>query len=91
MDELELNGYVELASGKRFDCDYLATIPTGFMFIALITNNPADAITAFTNTSETQTIKYGEHILENYTVFVNFAQEGNGRYKVALRKPMIGE
>ena len=90
MEELELYDKVALASGKEFKCDYLATIPNGYMFIAVKESEPAEIAAFFTNQSETARITYGEHILENY-VFVGFQKEANNQYKVMLRKAYVGE
>ena len=90
MDELELYDKVELASGKEFYCDYLSTIPNGLMFIAVKGNNPAEIVEYFTKVSETASIKYGDHVLENY-VFIGFQREADNQYKVMLRKAYVGE
>lgn len=90
MDDLEIHDTVKLASGKTFTCDYLATIPTGFMFISIITGNVAEVMTSFVDHSETASITYGEHVLENY-IFVGIQQEAPNRYKIMLRKAFVGE
>lgn len=90
MGDLEIYDTVTLASGKTFNCDYLATIPTGYMFISIITDNVAEVMTSFVDHEETAKITYGEHVLENY-VFVGVQQEAQNRYKVMLRKAFVGE
>lgn len=90
MDELELHDTVSLASGKEFNCDYLSTIPNGYMFISIISENAGEVMTSFISREETAKIIYGEHILENY-VFVGIQQEAHNRYKVMLRRAYVGE
>lgn len=90
-EELELYDKVTLASGKEFNCDYLATIPNGFMFIAVVDESATDIIRAFTDPTETDRITYGPHVLEHYKVFVSLAKEGANRYKLALRKAFADE
>jgi hypothetical protein len=90
MAELELHDKVVLASGKQFKCDYLTTIPNGFMFIAIHDSTPAEIAQYFTQPSETASITYGEHILENY-VFVGMQKETELQYKVMLRRAYVGE
>lgn len=90
-EELELYDKVTLASGAEFACDYLSTIPIGFMFIALRTNDLASALPHFMNKNELARITYGEHVLERYTVFVSVTQEGPDSFKIALRKAFAGE
>lgn len=89
-DNLELYDTVKLASGKTFYCDYLTTIPNGYMFISVKTNNPAEVIQYFSQTSETSEITYGEHILQNY-IFVGIQKEAETQYKVMLRRAYVGE
>ena len=86
----EIHDKVTLASGKEFSCDYLATIPNGFMFIAVHDSTPAEIAQYFTQPSETATITYGEHILENY-VFVGMQKETESQYKIMLRRAYVGE
>lgn len=86
----EIYDKVKLASGKEFSCDYLAAIPNGFMFIAVHDSTPAEIAQYFTQTNETATITYGEHILENY-VFVGMQKETESQYKVMLRRAYVGE
>ena len=88
--DLELHDKVTLASGKEFACDYLTTIPNGYMFISIKTNNPVDVIQYFTKSEETKQIVYGEHILENY-VFVSMQKEADTQFKVMLRRAYVGE
>lgn len=90
MGDLEIYDTVALTSGKTFNCDYLATIPTGYMFISIITDNVAEVMTSFVDHKETAKITYGDHVLENY-VFVGVQQEAQNRYKVMLRKAFVGE
>lgn len=90
MEELEIYDTVTLASGKAFNCDYLATIPTGYMFISVISENAGELLASFVQHEETARITYGDHILENY-VFVGIQQEAQNRYKVMLRKAFVGE
>ena len=90
MGDLEIYDTVTLASGKTLNCDYLATIPTGYMFISIITDNVAEVMTSFVDHKETAKITYGEHVLENY-VFVGVQQEVQNRYKVMLRMAFVGE
>lgn len=91
MEDLELYDTVELASGENFKCDYLATIPSGYMFIAIQSNDIAPIAAAFTDKEKTKKITYGSHILEHYTVFCGIQQEEVGRYKIMLRKAFVGE
>lgn len=86
----EIYDKVKLASGKEFSCDYLATIPNGFMFIAVHDSTPAEIAQYFTQPSETASITYGKHILENY-VFVGMQKEAESQYKVMLRRAYVGE
>ena len=86
----EIYDKVKLASGKEFKCDYLATIPNGFMFIAIHDSTPAEIAQYFTQPNETVSITYGEHILENY-VFVGMQKEAGTQYKVMLRRAYVGE
>lgn len=88
--DLELHDKIILASGKKFNCDYLTTIPTGYMFISVKTDNPVEVIQYFTQSSETASITYGEHILENY-VFVGMQKEAESQYKIMLRRAYVGE
>lgn len=90
MDGLELYDEVKLASGKTFNCDYLTTIPNGYMFISIKTNNPSEVAEYFTQTSETAKITYGEHVLQNY-IFVGMQKEADTQYKVMLRMAYVGE
>ena len=90
MDELELHDTVTLASGKKFRCDYLTTIPNGFMFIAIKEEEPSNIAMYFTQPAETARIEYGNHVLENY-VFIGFQKESENQYKVMLRKAYVGE
>ena len=82
MDDLELHDKVTLSSGKEFNCDYLATIPNGYCFISVLSDNIGEIAAAF---SQNQEITYGEHVLTGYSFF-SIAKEENGRYKVTLRK-----
>lgn len=91
MDDLELHDHVTLADGSEFPCDYVATIPNGFMFIAAQTNDLAAILGAFTDKAKTETITYGDHVLTGYTVFVSVMQEAPGQYKIALRRRFVGE
>lgn len=88
--DLELHDKITLASGKEFNCDYLTTIPTGYMFISVNTNNPVEIIQYFSQSNETAQITYGEHILENY-VFISMQKETESQYKVMLRRAYVGE
>ena len=90
MEDLEIHDKVTLASGKQFDCDYLATIPNGFMFIAVHNSTPGEIAQFFTQTTETASITYGEHVLTNY-VFVGMQKESENQYKVMLRRAYVGE
>ena len=90
MEELELYDEVTLASGKVFKCDYLSTIPNGYMFIAVKESSPGEIATYFTQASETAKIIYGDYILEHY-VFVGFQKEAENQYKVMLRRAYVGE
>ena len=91
MDEVELHDTVTLADGSEFPCDYLATIPNGFCFIAVQTDNIGPVMAAFTDAEKTATIIYGEHELTGYSVFVSIMQELPGQYKIALRRRFVGE
>ena len=86
----EIHDTVTLASGKEFNCNYLATIPNGFMFIAIHSSTPAEIAQYFTNPTETASITYGEHVLQNY-VFVGMQREAEDHYKVMLRRAYVGE
>ena len=86
----EIHDKVTLASGKEFNCNYLATIPNGFMFIAIHDSSPADIAQYFTNPTETASITYGEHVLQNY-VFVGMQKEAEDHYKIMLRRAYVGE
>lgn len=90
MAELELHDKVVLASGKQFKCDYLTTIPNGYMFIAVKEEEPSNIALYFTQPSETAKITYGNHVLEDY-VFIGFQKEAENQYKVMLRKAYVGE
>lgn len=90
MEGLEIYDTVTLSSGKTFNCDYLSTIPNGYMFISIISENAGEVMTSFINREETARITYGEHVLENY-VFVGIQQEAANRYKVMLRRAYVGE
>lgn len=91
MDELVLSDHVELASGERFDCNYLSTIPNGYMFIAIKSDDIGSIVSAFTDKEKTKKIKYANYILEGFTVFCGINQEAAGMYKVMLRKAFAGE
>lgn len=91
MDDLIIHDKVELADGSQFPCDYLATVPQGYMFIAITSDDIAAIVTAFTDSAKTSAITYGEYVLEHYSVFVGVQKEGNARYKVMLRKAFVGE
>ena len=88
--DLELHDKITLASGKEFSCDYLTTIPNGYMFISVKTNNPVEIIQYFAQSNETEQITYGNHVLENY-VFVSMQKEAETQYKVMLRRAYVGE
>lgn len=89
-NDIELHEHVKLADGKAFCCDYLATIPQGYMFISIKDAKMSEICDAFENEENTRTIQYGEHVLSNY-VLLNVKKEGVGRYKVALRKLFADE
>ena len=91
MEELILFDNVELADGEKFSCDYLSTIPNGYMFIAIKDSDISQIVTAFTDKEKTKKIIYGNMTFEHYTVFVSVQQEAPGRFKVALRKAFAGE
>lgn len=91
MDELVLSDHVELSSGEKFNCNYLATIPSGYMFIAINSDDIGSVVGAFTDKEKTKTIKYANYVLEGFTVFCGINQEAAGRYKVTLRRAFAGE
>lgn len=91
MDELVLSSHIELADGEMFECDYLSTIPNGYMFIAIKSDNISSIVSAFTDKEKTKKIKYANYELEGFTVFCGINQEATGRYKVTLRKAFAGE
>ena len=91
MDEIEIHDTVELADGTVFPCDYLATIPNGYLFISLKTENISEILLAFTDKAKTATIYYGDHELHNYTVFVSITQEAPRQFKIAMRKAFVDE
>lgn len=90
-EELIINDKVTLADGTVFPCDYLATIPQGYMFIAITSDDLASIVTAFSDKTKTAAITYGDYVLEHYTVFVSIQSEGPSRNKVMLRKAFVGE
>lgn len=87
---MEIHSHIELADKTKFECDYLTTIPEGFMFIAVKNSLMGDIANAFDNEANTSSIKYGDHILKNY-VLMNIKKEGESRYKIALRKKFADE
>lgn len=87
MEQLELYEKVVLGSGDEIACDYLTTIPNGYMFISAITDNPLMLLEMFSDPEKTNRIEYGAHVLTGYTDFVSLAKEGEDHYKVAMRKP----
>ena len=64
MDELIIHDKVTLADGTVFPCSYLATIPQGYMFIAIPTDDIASVAAAFSNKDKIARITYGEYVLE---------------------------
>lgn len=90
-EELILHDKVTLADGTVFPCSYLATVPQGYMFIAIPSDDIASIATAFSNREKIARITYGDYVLEHYTVFVGVQKEDDARYKVMLRKAFAGE
>lgn len=91
MNENEFHDTVTLADGSVWNCEYVAVIPTGYLFAALLTDDPAAAMLAWMDSEKTSAITYGEHNLTGYTVFVGLNQESPGHYKIAMRKRFADE
>ena len=91
MDAIEIYDTVTLASGRVFPCDYLATIPIGMLFVSVACDSIGEVSTVFSDPAETARILYGQHKLVGYTVLCSVSPEAQGKYKIALRKPFVGE
>ena len=79
---MEIHDKVTLSNGEEFSCDYLSTIPNGYCFISIVSDDVGKIAAAF---SQNLDVTYGEHVLTGYSFFC-LAKEQNGRYKVTLRK-----
>lgn len=74
------------ATGRQFNCDYLAAIPSPAQAYIRILNTPlATVATVFSDPFETAQLWRGEHYLANYTHLVAIVPEGDA-VKVVLAK-----
>lgn len=77
---------LKTATGKEFDCDYLAVLPMPAQAYIRILGTPITTVAAvFSDPEETLELRYCEHCLENYTRIVALIPEGDA-IKVALAK-----
>lgn len=77
---------VKTATGKTFDSDYLAAIPTPAQaYIRILNASLAEVATVFSNPAETVQLWHGDHYLAFYTHLVAIVPEP-GAVKVVLSK-----
>lgn len=77
---------IKTATGKEFDCDYLATIPTPAQMFFRVLNTPlATVATVFNNSNETVQLWFGENYIAHYTHLVAIVPEADA-VKVVLAK-----
>lgn len=77
---------LKTATGKEFDCDYIAAIPSPAQAYIRICNLPlADVATIFSNPAETIQLWYGENYIANHTRLIAIVPE-SGAIKVVLGK-----
>lgn len=77
---------VRTATGKTFDSDYIATIPSPARAFIRIANEPlATVASVFGDRNETVSIQHGAHLLTRYTRLVAIIPEMDA-VKVVLDK-----
>lgn len=77
---------VKTATGKTYDSDYLAVIPTPAQaYIRILNASLADVAVVFSNPKETIQLWHGEHYLAYYTHLVAIVPEADA-VKVVLAK-----
>lgn len=79
-------GTIKTATGKEFECDHLATIPSpAFAFIRILNTPIASVAKVFSDPAETVQLWYDNQYLAHYTKLVSLFPEGNA-IKVSLEK-----
>lgn len=77
---------LKTATGKTFDSDYIAVIPTPAQaYIRILNTSLADVATIFSNPAETIQLWHGNYYLAGYTHLVAIVPEP-GAVKVVLAK-----
>ncbi len=80
MDKLRTN------TGKEFDCDYLAVIPSPpRAYIRVCNTSIMDVAAIFSDKAETALLRYGQHELAGHTCLMGINLEGDA-LKVTLTK-----
>lgn len=74
------------ATGKVFDCDYFAVMPSpALLYVRILNLQMIDAVRIFSDKDETVQLWIGDTYLAQYTQLQSIAQEG-GAVKICLGK-----